>query len=128
MGCDIHAIMERRRYPGDPMFADVWVNAGDPDLDREYRLFGVLAGVRSVEMPSLSRDRGLPDDVTDIFESYAESWHLDAHNHGWVTLAEMKAYDPAPYPYPEQWDDLIAKLDSLPGGEDDKRLVFFFDN
>lgn len=128
MGCDIHAIMERRRYPDDPMFADVWINAGDPDLDREYMLFGALAGVRSVEMPSLSRDRGLPDDVTDIFEAYTESWRLDAHNHGWVTLAEMKAYDPEPYPYPAQWNDLIAKLDSLPGGEDDKRLVFFFDN
>ena len=134
MGCDIHAIIERRKvYPllGDAYA--VWVNSGDPGIDRDYALFGVLAGVRAVEYEPISNKRGLPDDCCEEFVELARAWARDAHNHGWVTLQELVDYPPDKgEPISGTLRELIFLLGRVAnayGAEHDAiRLVFFFDN
>lgn len=93
MGCDIHAMIERRKWYGKREFWD-WLNAGDPDIDRNYTIFAVLANVRNYDnTPFISEPRGLPEDCTSEFKAYAEEWDADGHSHSWVTLKEMKAFD-----------------------------------
>lgn len=100
MGCDIHAMMERRAfdaYPEEgqrPVYEDCWENAGDPDIERDYVLFAVLANVRNgYGIPFIAETRGIPKDCTSEYHCWTtcnEGW---AHSHSWVTLAELKAFD-----------------------------------
>lgn len=110
MGCDIHAMIERRvDHTGNGYYADKtwseWLNAGDPDLKRNYNLFTVLAGVRDgygvdpIAQPRLIGDRHQFDedkayavDVCDEFNGWAKSWGRDGHSHSYVTLRELKEY------------------------------------
>lgn len=113
MGCDIHPIIERhdrRRGDGGEVYWESWVNAGTPDLGRDYELFAVLAGVRNYDgITPVSEPRGLPG-VTDRYEDgdfrgdypqqpceefkrYYLHWEPDAHSTSWLTLAEIKGYD-----------------------------------
>lgn len=87
MGCDIHAIIEKRgRY--------TWINKGDPDIGRNYELFAVLANVRNEDgIPCIAEPRGAPRDCSSAFRGWLASWEGDAHSASWVTLAEMKAYN-----------------------------------
>jgi hypothetical protein len=97
MGCDIHMQVE--------LFD--WVRSEDDEVERwtrvisepaafgerNYALFGVLAGVRCVDMPLIAPPRGLPDDVTAEVMSDAALIGSDGHTHSWVTLAEVAAFD-----------------------------------
>lgn len=118
MGCDIHALIERknesRRDDGSVYWTE-WVNSGDPDIGRNYEMFAVLAGVRNHNgVTPLAEPRGFPG-----FESWqahgdgerwirwadhdakpcwamvemAERYGVDGHSASWFTLAEIKAYD-----------------------------------
>jgi hypothetical protein len=108
MGCDIHALIERKTKYG-------WVNTGDPDIGRNYEMFAVLAGVRNYDgITPIAEPRGLPSFVA--FRSYsdgeryvswsdyddkpcremermAEDYGEDGHSGSWLTLAEVKAFD-----------------------------------
>jgi len=89
MGCDIHAMIERKSE------YSWWINSGDPGLSRDYELFAVLAGVRNDnDIKPISEPRGLPERVTDVFESWSSKWDSDGHSHSYVTLEELKAFDP----------------------------------
>lgn len=110
MGCDIHAVIERRKTYGEDYHR--WQNAGEPDIGRDYEVFAALAGVRNSDgIEPISPPRGLPG-VTGVhvddsgftgdcreqpcyeFEAYyLHGWRQDAHSASWVTLAEVKAYD-----------------------------------
>lgn len=120
MGCDIHAMIEARGKYG-------WVNRGDPEIDRYYALFAVLAGVRSgSDSPEpISDPKGCPPDASSEFEAWLDSWDTDAHSTSWLTLKEMKTAEK------DILQDLVEKLEKakLEGGSDeDVRLCFFFDN
>ena len=92
MGCDIHAMIERRQTTNYGYTR--WVNAGDPDINRNYEVFAVLAGVRNeAGIPAIALPRGVPNDCCEAYVSWHEDWGVDAHSASWVTLAEMKAYD-----------------------------------
>ena len=111
MGCDIHAIVERREYVGGEPWG--WTNSGDPDIGRNYEIYAALAGVRNYdEIPVVAEPRGLPGGFQgkepqygwlrwedrrempcSVFEAYFEDWVNDAHAATWLTLAELKAYD-----------------------------------
>lgn len=114
MGCDIHAVIERRRNTYGDHYR--WLNSGDPDLGRNYELFAVLAGVRNYGgITPIAEPRGLPafrewkqdgderwiswDHEADteppcgVVEEMAERYGVDGHSHSWLTLAEIKAYD-----------------------------------
>lgn len=94
MGCDIHGMYERKgRWS--------WVNAGDPDIGRNYTTFAILADVRNeggippISQPRLSFDE-IADwdfDVSDEFRALTKHWSSDGHSHSYVTLKELKAYD-----------------------------------
>src|SRR5688500_20161255 len=64
MGCDIHLFIEYLHNDAVLAWAD-----GEISIDRDYRLFAALAGVRSAEPPEIP-PRGLPTDV---------SWHVFDH-------------------------------------------------
>lgn len=113
MGCDIHAVIERRQATyGD---RHEWLNSGDPDIGRNYEMFAVLAGVRNYDgIAPITEPRGLPsfkgwerfsdgekwlsfhswsDKPCREMVEWAERYDSDGHSHSWLTLAEIKAYD-----------------------------------
>lgn len=94
----------RESYPG------VIVESNDEKLDalrpwaerlfigRNYPLFAILAGVRNdmgLFLP-IADPRGVPDDASrETLWSVARNlgYEDDAHDHSWVTLGELLAYD-----------------------------------
>lgn len=146
MGCDIHAMIERRKTW---RFTDAsgnlhtsWINAGDPDMIRAYDVFSLLTdcGRDRYSVTPISVGRGTPEDVCDEWRRYVEAWDGDGHSHGWVTLREMRYYPIDTVPWPSEvaagnreiWYGLIGELDRVAaryGGDPDAvRMVFFFDN
>ena len=107
MGCDIHVMVEARKYP---FSTEEWFNVdnwrynpyfgdkGEPAMivkpiytHRDYELFSFLAGARNYgDNLSFGFDRGFPEDAAKpTAEEYAR-WGEDAHTPGYVTLAELK--------------------------------------
>jgi hypothetical protein len=99
MGCDIHVYIEKRLRPEDAWQLDENHTVAHDDDDepryleqvsatnRDYHLFGILAGVRGGRNP-LFPQRGIPKDATEILAEYAEG--PDWHSHSWLTLAQFK--------------------------------------
>lgn len=111
MGCDIHVMVEARRYPFGP--EEKWFNVDnwrhDPSPDdpddkskpaltvkpiynqRNYELFSFLADVRNYgHNPSFGFDRGFPEDACEHTAAEYTRWGEDAHTPGYATLAELK--------------------------------------
>lgn len=88
MGADIHIVVECKRNGR-------WVEAGVPPCDnRNYALFGVLAGVRSSEHPTICSPKGMPADASDAAKELNDHWNGDGHSHSWLTLREIEGYEP----------------------------------
>ena len=121
MGCDIHAMIEKKNK------LNWWINAGKPEIDRNYQIFSVLTNVRNYdEIPFISNPRGIPEDCCDEFKAWSKQWDSDGHSHSYVTLREMQNTVFGLWGS-EAWDSLIAQLEKI-GPPDAVRLVFFFDN
>ena len=115
MGCDIHAIVERKTFPYGGRESWRWRNSGTPGISRNYVLFSLLANVRNnweTEFPYLDEPRGVPgyeiktgnygqfeslgeitdwnETPSDAYESLVLNWGVDGHSHSWVTLRELK--------------------------------------
>lgn len=102
MGCDIHAMYERKKKIGESY--SYWLNAGDPDIRRNYDMFAILGNVRNGDgIPFIAEGRF---DVTvedwydekeyecsSEFYSNVTRWDCDGHSHSWVSLRELKEYD-----------------------------------
>jgi hypothetical protein len=102
MGCDIHAMIERRTDSG-------WVNAGDLTISRNYFIFGILAGVRVSNLPTIDQPRGVPGCSGLPFQEFAienqqeapsliyltmvKRWNEDGHSHSFTFLDELKKVD-----------------------------------
>lgn len=88
MGCDIHAMIERK-------INGFWVNAGNPDLHRDYELFALLADVRNHDnkIIPISKPKGAPDNCCDEFSTWLASWDADAHSISYLSLNELKNAD-----------------------------------
>jgi hypothetical protein len=67
--------------------------------DRDYDVFGILAGVREPDWPSISIPRGLPGDV--CLPTWQDWQSCGGHTPSWLTFKEIKAYD---------WSVSIAKV------------------
>ena len=130
MGCDIHLLIEQAQNgrwvyvpaptdPDWPDFRDTWFN------DRNYDLFGALAGVRLRHRAQLTDLRGLPLDVTKEVAKESESWAEDGHSHTWYLLSELLAQD---------WDGVSGRWTDFLRELTDRdvptalRLVMWFDN
>jgi len=141
MGCDIHTYTEVKKdgkwvmvspyFTPECIGGHVYEARGAFDA-RNYRLFGILAGVRSGGPCMTKEPRGFPADASDSVKFEYEHWGPDAHTPSYVTLAELVAY---------RWDrsyvgDLVlTHVDDLKewvtNGKfdyDDVRVVFWFDN
>src|SRR5579862_8070684 len=107
MGCDIAAALEVRRRVEWKMvkrpnkYFGKWSREGhwdhEPkftgsiqfDREKDYDLFAILAGVRnSKELEPMSRDRGIPGDIS----AEAAATIASDHSHTWITLADVLAY------------------------------------
>lgn len=76
MGCDIHFHIE---YKIDGQ----WVLMHQPRINRDYTLFGLLAGVREVNLAPYAT-RGLPDDISVGTRVSSEYWSEDGHSHSYI--------------------------------------------
>ena len=141
MGCDIHMHVERycdglNKWVSADYFALLPESTLDnPKFsfipiydDRNYDLFGVLAGVRgSAVNNQIDEPRGLPKDVSDIvYEDYI-GWDMDAHSCSYLTLRELIEFDMY------DWDDseeeshiLIPLIDRLKQRADELHLIWDF--
>jgi hypothetical protein len=116
MGCDVHACLERRTTDG-------WRFYNALELDRNYHLFGILAGVRRDHEPIVPQ-RGLPPDLdprsvtreSHHGDSYYETGHdFGDHSFSWLTLTELRGYN---------WDTRLIDEGCIPLRAVDRRGSF----
>ena len=133
MGCDIHAIVEVKQN-------GKWEVLPAPvEIPRYYPLFALLAGVRNTYgFTPMSAPRGIPEDASEATKeavaAFGEAAHSASYFTSWDFLDEywMRKENGTP-----RWK-LAGSffLDLLPAiwdlgkkhGDDNVRLVFFFDN
>lgn len=127
MGCDCIAYVEVKKE----LATWYWEPAGPRDVDgdlaqwfvpQNYRLFGLLAGVRDESVEPLSPPRGLPDDVSSEIEMAHRENQEDAHSASWFTLSELMRCG-------DVESDVIGALQKLYGDKGEGRrvrLVFWF--
>lgn len=147
MGCDIHMVVELFDWTGsgdsEKQRWSVVLNEAAAYGERNYALFGLLAGVRAVDMPLLAAPRGVPEDVSTATKRWAKRMGVDGHTHSWVTLKEVldfdwsrpTCYDDVPT-CEEACSDFLAWARGLTKGPtrlarrapENIRLVFWFDN
>jgi hypothetical protein len=134
VGCDIHSFTEVK-VDGRWKF-----RCFGPFDDRDYGLFGFLAGVRNTHVPQIAECRGLPHATDPRSPDYSND--PDYHSHSWLTLAELVGYDYSRTFY-DDWhkgslitvgdflgSDFKQNLDvllSLGAEAADVRVVFCFD-
>lgn len=88
MGCDIHSCAEKQ---DDGRWTGLDVEVFN---DRDYRLFGWLAGVRNYSgMTPIAADRGFPADASVEAAKCYDDWSGEAHSASWVSVAELLAVD-----------------------------------
>jgi hypothetical protein len=88
MGCDIHSHAEKQ---DSGRWVSLDVEAFD---DRNYGLFGWLAGVRNYSgLTPIAADRGFPGDASRNATKSYNAWSGDAHSASWVSVAELAAVD-----------------------------------
>lgn len=147
MGTDIHSVAQVRKN-------DNWVTV-DTTIDgdeRNYELFGLLAGVRGWSSP-ISEPRGLPKDfeINSCQHSFydqellIEIFYIGEHSHSYYSLDELKKiYDKQTKPCVTcgRYDgdevirgdltDVISHLDKIKNkykvSDEDIRYVFGFDS
>lgn len=104
MGCDIHCRTEYYIPAVGKWFdMDLYLRKlGDKDgevseefsvvpvfTSRNYRLFGILAGVRYDHPDKISDPRGIPNDCCQSVIDDIEIWEGDSHSHSYYTLKEL---------------------------------------
>ena len=90
MGCDIHLFPERC---DDGKYSVIDIKE---DLlgDRNYRIFGFLAGVRNYSgIIPISEARGLPKDVSKKVEEYIAKSGFYLHSFSWLSMKELVEFD-----------------------------------
>ena len=123
MGCDIHAFVEVQETGG------WWRSAATLELNRWYRAFAELGGVRlDREWPHKTWRRGVPADVGSTARSAAADYAEDGHAHSWATLEEIRelASNPEIDTY-DYFNGIASAMSGIAMGRP-VRLVFFFDN
>ena len=65
--------------------------------NRNYEVFGVLAGVRGHDQEPIVEPRGKPDDISDEVDRA----NVDSHSYSWLLLPEVLIYD-----WDQTWQDI----------------------
>ena len=143
MGCDIHLCVEiLSKYTRKWCSMDTWsqdifdtedvLRCKHIFSDRNYTLFGILAGVRNHSVEPIASPRGFPDDasfvVRQLFEHYGSE-----HTPSWLTLKELAWYNWTPvHNETKNFEAVIEELSNKCGymdfDMDDIRIVFWFDS
>jgi hypothetical protein len=124
MGCDIHATIEVKKYKDD----NFWLGeVRDIYIYRSYWLFSILAGVRGDEEP-ISKPRGVPEDASSEYKAKLEDWGGGAHSMSYVYFNELKEYPKKDFDYSTEKFYQIMELYAKDFGDENVRLIFFFDN
>lgn len=119
MGCDIHLYKEKK-IDGEWVTADVWEDEYGDGLDvpykkqfnqRDYALFGFLAGVRRESNISL-KPTGIPDNASANVKACYKRWEGDAHSASSLTLDSLKWH----------WANLSDKFITVSGMKDSEGL------
>jgi hypothetical protein len=98
MGTDIHIHVEIK-------IDDTWHHLKEGRFDRDYILFGKMAGVRNpTNLEPIAPPRGLPEDVTICTLLHSEQWEEDAHSHSWLSSEEVSRLE-------DWWDEEIWSSD-----------------
>jgi hypothetical protein len=120
------------RYGDHPLFvrtfsipnADDWSSDGIVRIsNRDYRFFGVVAGVRA-PIKGAFKPRGYPDDVSPEVLAEIKRYGDDGHTHSWLGVQEMLDSDVMKENCPYQ---LSYLRDYIPDPKN-TRMVFYFDN
>lgn len=82
MGCDIHLHIEVK-------LRDNWEHYGVPSIDRRYRMFEKMAGVRGEIKNAIVPPKGLPGDMTALTKESAKRWESDGHSYSWLDVDEI---------------------------------------
>lgn len=94
MGCDIHMTIYVENPYGDvPEGMSEFWSMADVQIDRDYRLFAAMAGVRArnrEDIEPVAMPRGLPTEIKPyrVFGWLADT--VDGHSHSWLTPAEFE--------------------------------------
>ena len=144
MSCDIHAHAEVK-------INGRWHHWNHPRINRDYALFGTMAGVRYPERQKYPV-RGLPRNATAITKFDYKHWGRDAHSVSWLKAKEVNelikwyqdtyqksfeyeelgyifgnVWDFQTYPTKETMDGCRPAYEGMPEGLEDARLIFWFD-
>lgn len=103
MGCDIHLYIEKKKN-GKWVPAQGFMDTGNydntPDVpypdkqlsDRDYLLFGFLAGVRDTTNQHF-KPKGFPKDASKEVKAVFNEWGDDGHTPSYLTLEELRSVD-----------------------------------
>lgn len=127
MGCDIHAHIEVK-------VEGRWEHYSCPPIQRNYRLFARICGVRnSGNITPISDPRGLPTDLSLITQKCYNFMKCDAHSATWLSGKELDnlcdwADDPALGYLNGNGFDLRGDSTGHPASFEDCRFICWFDN
>lgn len=134
MGCDIHLHVEVK-VKGE------WHNYSHPHVYRDYALFAKMGDVRNygdTDIKPLSKNRGLPSNVSKIVFFLHEKWDSDAHSTSWLDSEEVTTLCMWMQKFKRDACEVFGYLDgsgfdsfykySEENSFDDFRFVFWFDN
>lgn len=152
MGADIHLYVEYKDDKGN------WITPEREQIDilsynaRSYVMFAILADVRNTfDIVPISQPRGVPEDAQEWYkkmikegEEYKGGWGCDCFSASYYTLTELKKYDwdaahsqiKKTFPndgvkdgnFYTRFMPSLEELAKKHGGDDNVRIVFFFDN
>lgn len=130
MGCDIHCWAEVK-------VEGRWHAYNQIQIDRDYGLFGAMAGVRRSE-DRMFPTKGVPTDLSFVVSLEVDRWSGDAHNHSWLDLEEIVRLNqcfPAigvkyqdEYFFGGTYPGFAKYREDFPSFIEDVRWVFWFDN
>lgn len=112
MGTDIHThIMRRNKHTDEWETLKLYTKKGDKYEEaytlvdnRNYALFGKLAGVRTFDEP-LAPMRGWPKDLPADTQEWLDKYGEDMHSLTWYDYMELKALANTPAAISDYWDD-----------------------
>ncbi|MGL4618801.1 MAG: hypothetical protein ACRCZS_07040 [Chroococcidiopsis sp.] len=131
MGCDIHCHAEVK-------IDGVWNHYNEINIERNYDLFGYLAGVRGDKNQAFPV-RGLPNDASNLTRCESDWLDIDGHTHSWISIDEIaqvinqfhKGLEKSmknSYLFGNKYEFFREYREDYPDFVEDVRWVFWFDN
>ncbi len=135
MGCDLHLHTEVK-------IDGQWEHYAEGNMDRDYQLFELMAGVRGDEDMAISPPRGMPEDASKLTRIICDDYGEDGHSHSYLTASEIPRLeeffrkvrdDNFPerqwgYFFCNTWGGFSLHPKGIPHMIQDVRFVFWFDN